>query len=389
MRRRYIWVLFVILFLASFDMHAQMPLLAPYARTIGATSMVIGILLGAYSISNLFGHLVAGPFLDRYSKKLFICVGLFIAGWLLIGHGLVDTPDMLMLLRLIFGFTMAFVTPACSALLGQLARNNEEQGVFMVKKGMVLTAAAIVSPAIGGLLAAKFGYAQAFFIFGVIMMLASFVTLSSLPNKSVLRPIENHSKEDTISPFRTMVATFAIYPAYVAGFAVMYAQGTFMYEIPLLLQRQHLEPTVSGILFSVMGLGSLAVLSQIWLTRTSPLGRIVAALFVLGLMMYTIAVAAPVSLYLTMFIIGACTGVLFPAMTTLLAYYAPPHIYGTAFSIYAAVLSIGSIISPLVAGSTGFVNQSFFGAFLVVTAASLIAGWIGIRLRLDSKPITR
>ncbi len=389
MRRKYVWMLLAILFLAAFDMHAQLPLLAPYARTLGATSLVIGILLGAYSLSNLFGHLIAGPFLDRFSKKLFICVGLLLAGWLLIGQGMADSPETLLWLRLIFGFTMAFVTPTCLALLGQLARDPEEQGVFMVKKGMVLTAASIVSPAIGGVLAAKFGYADAFFIFGAIMMTASLVALWSLPNRKALAQLGKQHSAGSASAFRIMLTTFSIYPAYICGFATMYAQGTFMYEIPLLLQQQNLPPTISGILFSVMGLGSLVTLSQFWLNRTSPVLRCCFALFILGLTMFSLAIAVPVSLYVIMFVIGACFGMLYPAMTTMLAQSAPPEIYGTAFSLYAAALSVGSIIGPMAAGVLQQDHLSFFVSFLVVMVGTLITGWLFTTKRADPQSITR
>jgi MFS family permease len=320
--------------------------------------------------------LIAGPLLDRYSKKIFICAGLFIAGWLLIGQGMADKPETLLWLRLIFGFTMAFVTPTCLALLGQLARNPDEQGVFMVKKGMALTAASIVSPAIGGLLAAKFGYGEAFFIFGGVMMTASIVGLWNLPTKKSLKAMGKQPQGEKVSAFRIMLTTHTMYPAYVCGFATTFASGTIMYEIPLLLQEKQQAPTVSGILFSIMGLGSLVMLSQFWLNRTSPVIRCCVALLVLGLTMYGMALFAPASLYIPVFIIGACFGILYPAMTTMLAQSAPPAIYGTAFSLYAAALSVGSIAGPIVAGAISHGHETFFISFLVAMVGSLITGWL-------------
>lgn len=389
MRGTYVWVLLAILFLASFDMHAQLPLLAPYARTLGATTLVIGILLGAYSMSNLLGHLIAGPLLDRYSKKLFICAGLFLAGWLLVGQGMVDSPDTLLWLRLIFGFTMAFVTPTCLALLGQLARTPEEQGVYMVKKGMALTAASIVAPAIGGLLAAKFGYGDTFFIFGGVMMLASMVGIWSLPTKKALHSMSKPQPEKKVSAFRVMMTTHAMYPAYICGFATTFASGTLMYEIPLLLQEKHLATTVSGIIFSVMGVGSLLMLSQFWLNRISPVVRCSLSMLVLGLTMYSLALFGPANLYAPVFILGACFGVLYPAMTTMLAQSAPPAIYGTAFSLYAAALSVGSIAGPIVAGAISQGHATFFVSFLVAMVASLITGWLYTITHASPRSVTR
>jgi MFS family permease len=246
----------------------------------------------------------------------------------------------------------------------------------MAKNGMVMTAAAVIAPGAGGFLAGYFGYAGAFAFFGAIMLLASLLALRRLPMDQPAPPARADKGEQRAAPVRIgtlLLRNENLYLAFLSGFAVLYAQGTLVYEIPLLIQRQQLPPTVTGILFGVKAAGSMLLLSQLWLNRISPHTRIYLGLFLLGLFMYAVAAGFPGSLYVTMFMVGACFGLLFPAITTMLAQNAPKSMYGGLFSLFSAVLSLGAIISPLVAGFAGNLHHSFFIAFFVVTGSCLIS----------------
>lgn len=371
--------LFFILFLASFDSHAQMPLLGPYAQSLGATAMLIGVILSAYSSSNLIGNLVAGPILDRFSKPYMISGGLFLAGVLLIAQGMVLDLRIFLVLRFVYGFIMAFVTPACFALLGELGRTAEQQGRVMAKNGMVMTLASMISPVIGGFLATHAGYKQAFQLFGVIMLIAAAAAIWKLPSREPretgYKPRESHMRMNRL-PFTKLML------AYLTGFCVLYAQGTLMFEIPLLIERNHLAPSVTGSLFGLMGVGSLAILSIVALQRISPQIRCLAGLTALGLIMYGLALGAHVPLQGWMIGLGVCFGLLFPAMSTILTQNAPREAYGTAFSIFSAVLSIGAMAGPLVAGMLDQMSVSFFAAFLFSFVACILFLWHRIRTKM-------
>ena len=368
-------LLFVVLFVVSFDMHAQTPLLAPYLNMLGVSAVMIGFVLGAYAISNLTGNLIAGPFLDRFPKKWFIAGGLILAGFMLIGQGLVKSTEGFFVFRLLLGFLMAFVSPAGSAMLGETGRTAVEQGELMGKKGLVLTSAGIFSPAVGSFLAVQFGYAQSFVILGYLMMAVGVFAWLVLP-KCVQVEAEFQPQVE-LSGKRGVAAVLEnklLYPAFLGGFAVLYAQGTIIYEVPLLVQKQGLSPAVTGILFSLKGLGTLAVLSQFWLYRISVEQRVFSALAVLSLLLYTLAIGLPVPIHVMMFLMGACLGVLFPALATILTIHSPRELYGSAFSVYSAVLSLGAVISPVIAGMVGNWNHSYFIAFFVAAGVCLVGG---------------
>lgn len=372
----YVWLLYVILFLNSFDMHAQLPLLAPYAASLGAAAMLIGLLLGAYSLSNLVGNLLAGPLLDQYSKKGFIVTGLLLACLLLIAQGYVDEAEELLPLRLVYGFVMAFVTPACFAMLGQIGQTSVEQGKVMAVNGIGLTLASITAPVASGILASAYGYATSFVLFGMIMLLACLLAWMFLPaspkKHAPLTPERTNAAPQVFNSMLLVVGNKQLALACIAGFVLMYAQGTILYEIPLWIHSQQLDPQVTGRLFGFMGVGSLLVLSQFWLQRINAIYRIVAGLFLLGLVCYAIAVGSKLPMSLLLFLKGTCSGLLYPAMATTLTQYSPKGSYGSAFSVFSAVLSVGAMVSPAVAGLCQDLHVSFFLAFLVVTTGSII-----------------
>lgn len=368
-------LLFVVLFVVAFDMHAQTPLLAPYLNILGVSAAVIGFVLGAYAISNLTGNLLAGPFLDRFPKKWFIGGGLILAGFMLIGQGVVKSTEGFFVFRLLLGFLMAFVSPACSAMLGETGRTELEQGKLMGQKGLVLTSAGIISPAVGSFLAVQFGYAQSFVLLGYLMIAVGVFAGLVLPKR-----VEGgvpYQPQAQLTGNKGLVAVFEnrmLYPAFLGGFAVLYAQGTIIYEVPLLIQRQGLSPAVTGILFSLKGLGTLAVLSQFWLYRVSVENRIFASFAVLSMLLYVLAIGIAVPIQVMMFLLGGCFGILFPALATILTVHSPRQLYGTVFSVYSAVLSLGAVISPIVAGLLSNWHHSYFIAFFVTGGVCLIGG---------------
>lgn len=372
-------LLFVVLFLVSFDMHAQTPLLAPYLNILGVSAAMIGFVLGGYAISNLTGNLLAGPFLDRYPKKWFISIGLILAGVMLIGQGVVQHTEGFFAFRLMLGFLMAFVSPACSALLGETGKTAVEQGAIMGKKGLVLTTAGIVSPAVGSFLAVQFGYSQSFIILGYIMMIAGVFAWLVLPVRVAgseygpsLSPTPQKGKGKT--SLSAVLENRLLYPAFLGGFAIIYAQGTIIYEVPLLIQKQGLSPAVTGVLFSLKGLGALAILCQFWLYKVSVEQRIFAGLGVLSLLLYTMAIGVAIPIQIMMFLLGTCFGMLFPALATLLTVHSPREQYGSVFSIYSAVLSMGAVLSPIIAGLLGNWHHSYFIAFFVTAGVCLAGG---------------
>src|SRR5690606_11417966 len=131
--------------------------------------------------------------------------------------------------------------------------------------------------------------------------------------------------------------------------AISCSQGILFFELPLMDTSQE-GMMATGMLFSVISIGSLITLSILFLNRISSFLRTMAGTFVLAITFYVIAANFAVPLYLALLFIGMAKGVIFPAMSTLLIQLSGRERYGRMFSYLSVAFSVGAFIGPLVAG---------------------------------------
>ncbi|TNJ63707.1 MFS transporter [Paenibacillus hemerocallicola] len=372
-----IW-LYLFMFVAFFDLHAQYPILTPFAISLGAAPTFIGWMMGMYSLTHLPGNLLAGYWVDRYGSKLFITLSLMLAGVLLLYQSKVDDPWHLLLIRSISGFVLAFLSPACLAMLAKLGSTRTQQGKLMAGNGLVHTLASVISPAAGALLVAKVGFTTAFAVLGWALIAIGagsyfFVRETKAPNAaqtdSGLQHSHSHHGITLPSSGRGMQAGGGIpWLFYGVPLGLACSQGILFFELPLMKASQQSLLT-SGLLFSMVSLGALCTLSMLFLHKYSPFIRTMFGAFALALAFFGLAVDWPAPLSFSLFLIGMAKGVVFPAMATLLASVSSANRYGRVFSFLAISSSMGAFIGPVVAGQLRHAVSPYFIAFLIMMLA--------------------
>lgn len=368
-----VW-LYLFLFVAFFDLHAQYPMLTPFAVSLGAAPSFIGLVMGMYSLTHLPGNLIAGVAVDRFGSRLFISASLIGAGILLLFQARVTDPWQLLYIRSISGFVLAFLSPACMSLLARLAKDHIQQGKLMVGNGLVHTIASVVSPAAGAYLAATIGFSQSFAMLGLILFITGVFSLwfvkDAAPTpreieadkKTQISPQTTHN-EQTSSPEGTPSRLPWTIFSLPVGLAC--AQGILAFELPL---RGTDSATImsTGILFSVVSLGALVTLGLLFLNRYLPYLRTLFGVLMLAICYYGLASGWPVPLLVLLFAIGMAKGVIFPAMTSFLLQLCGPTRYGRTFSLLSISLSIGSFIGPVAAGAVREHFSPYFLSFLAL-----------------------
>src|SRR5690606_6293960 len=86
----------VILFIAFFDTFTQIPLISPYAASLGAGAVMTGWIVGIYSLTNSFGNIAAGFVLDKGGRRLPLAIGLAWTGFAAFLYGPARTPVQLL-----------------------------------------------------------------------------------------------------------------------------------------------------------------------------------------------------------------------------------------------------------------------------------------------------
>ncbi|MFC5702892.1 MFS transporter [Cohnella faecalis] len=392
-----VW-LYLFLFVAFFDLHAQYPMLTPFAVSLGAAPSFIGLVMGMYSLTHLPGNMLAGYGVDRYGSRWFIAASLTGAGILLILQSRVTDPWHLLYIRSASGFVLAFLSPACMALLAKLARDHIHQGKLMAGNGLVHTVASVVSPAAGAWLAATIGFGASFAILGWGLLFTGITSIlfikepvkirqtSSLEQGGVdsdqgasdLRKTTSAANKTAASGGRFPWAVFAI------PISLACAQGILSFELPL-RARTSAEVLAVGLMFSVVSLGALATLVLLFLNKYLPYIRTVAGLSLLAVAYYGLASGWPLPLSMMLFVIGMAKGIIFPAMTSFLIQLSGEARYGRTFSFLSISLSIGSFLGPVLAGAARDSFSPFFISFLALMLAMAVifprpafrAGWNG------------
>lgn len=360
-----IW-LYLFLFVAFFDLHAQYPILTPFAISIGAAPSFIGLMMGIYSITHLPGNWIAGFSVDRYGSRIFIVFSLMTAGIILLLQARVTDPWQLLVLRSLSGFVLAFLSPACMALLARLATNQSEQGKLMAGNSLVHTLASVISPAAGALLVAKIGFNTSFFMLGVLLIVISicaFFFIRDVPTAPVLPTDSAHpaiAPEGAPTPVPLVV--------YILPIAMACAQGILSFELPLLATSKDALMT-TGLLFSVVSLGALITLSMLFLNRYSAYQRSLWGALMLALAYFALAVDVPSPVWMLLLVLGMAKGIIFPALSTLLIQLSGGTRYGRTFSLLSIAFSIGAFLGPMLAGQLREHLSPYILAFAVLMLA--------------------
>ncbi|CAI6083359.1 Multidrug resistance protein MdtG [Paenibacillus sp. JJ-100] len=374
-----IW-LYLFLFLAVFDLHAQYPILTPFAISLGAAPTFIGWMMGIYSLTHLPGNLIAGTEIDKHGSRRYIVFSLVGAGIILLLQAHVHTPWQLLALRSISGFVLAFLSPACLALLAQLSTDPVKQGKYMSGHGVVHTLASVVSPAAGAVIVGAMGFSATFSSLGYLLILTGVIALLTMPRglapkpQPLTEPAKSipahansaHTQTDTSKVFLPVSWRYFMLPLVIAC-----AQGILFFELPL---RGDGDSSImsTGLLFSIISIGALFTLSMLFLNRYSPKLRLVVGVLLMSLSFFVMAAIPQVSLTVVLFVLGMSKGIIFPAMATLFIHLSGGSKLGRIFSLQSIATSIGSFIGPITAGQLRLGVSPYFIAFILLMIGILL-----------------
>ncbi|MEK4252288.1 MFS transporter [Paenibacillus sp. FSL W7-1287] len=370
--------LYLFLFIAFFDLHAQYPILTPFAISLGAAPSFIGLMMGLYSITHLPGNLMASVYVDRFGSRPFIVISLLLAGAILLFQAYVTNPWQLLLLRSIAGFVLAFLSPACLSLLARLSTDISEQGKLMAGNGLVHTLASVVSPAAGAFLVAKLGFTAAFYILGWILIITAILAMffikeskiapASKANQNAQPEISSPNHHTIEQSGDTLKSTSLSWKIFMIPIGLSCALGILTFELPLMVQNNGSIMT-TGLLFTVISIGSLITLCMLFINKYNPAYRTILGTIALTVLYFLLASNLSIPFMLLLLLIGMCKGIVFPALSHWLIQVSDGERYGRTFSMLAIASSIGAFLGPFLAGHLRDFISPYFIAFVILAVA--------------------
>lgn len=379
------WVPVTVLFASFLDIFALLPTVAPYARSLGASTVAVGVVVGAYSLANLPANLIGGILVDRYGRRRVIIASLAAAGAAVAAYSLATTLALLILIRLLHGVAGGILMPAVFALASQNATAGSHGRTFG-KLGAVIGFAAVVAPASAGIIRQTAGYDAVFLTVAAALLLAAvFATLAVFdPPRD---PAVTVATVDQRAVFRALLAIQPLRRALAATVLLTLAAGVLAAYLPDAADAAGARASMVGALFTVYALcAGVVMLSRLSAridVRGSDRPAAVGLTVIAGA--FAVFTFAPNVAVLTVgaAVFGTGYGLVFPAVSAATSLATDGSVRGRAFGLFNVAFSVGLAFGPVTVG--WLANRlATISPFLV--AAGLLTVGTGVLLVAARRP---
>jgi DHA1 family tetracycline resistance protein-like MFS transporter len=346
-------------------------------------SIVLGFLLGVFSIAQFIGAPVLGALADRYGRKklLLLSIAGTLVGYILFAAGIIERSIVLCFAsRLLDGFTGGNISIAMSAIADVTEEKDRAKNFGLI--GMSFGLGFILGPFAGGVLSdpqlvSWFNYATPYLfaailsLFNIGVMLLVFRETLVIHKAGAVRLWTGFSNLGKAFASRDTRNIFAVLFLLVFGFNFF----TQFFQVFLIHKFSF---TASDIAWLFAYIGLWLALAQGLVTRPLsqkyPPATLVSVTALLGAAVFPLLLLPHQSwwLYLIVPFIAVFNGVNTPNLTAVISMQADKDGQGSILGIRQSVLSAAMAIPPIIAGFITSVDVS-----LPIWAAGLstFAGW--------------
>ncbi|HUP44696.1 MAG TPA: MFS transporter [Thermoanaerobaculia bacterium] len=399
MRRASLLVLFLTVFIDLIGFGMVIPFLSFYAREYGASGVVVGAVVGIYSIMQFFFAPVWGRLSDRIGRRPVILISLTAScvGYLL--FAVADNLAILFVSRIVAGAGGANIGTAQAYITDVTTPAERARGMGII--GAAFGLGFILGPPLSGLLSAAGssrglhgnllpGLAAA--VLSLIALLLAFTVLAESKPPG-LQPRRGLPPQFDRRTWRMVAREGSLNALMSALFLTVLSVAGMEITVTLLARdRFQFEQLDLAYLFLFMGV----IVGGI---QGGLIGRLAKAvgekrLIVIGAASFTIAFLAVPSFYQVPLLYAAALfvaigqGLTYPSLTSLVSKEAPANERGTILGLATAVGSLARFVGPVIAGflyDLGGPQVAFYGA----AAFTILAMLIGLTLRqpADGEPV--
>lgn len=349
----------------------RMPLLPLLARELGATPPMIGVVVGASTVTGIFLKLPAGAWSDVLGRRPLLIAGTIVFAAMPFTYLGVASLGTLIALRSIHGAATAIVGPVASASLSDIAP-ADRRATWLSTYSMVQGVGQALGPVIAGYLVAAGRYDLAFAAAGVLaaatpLLAARWPVRSSARagwtgRGQLSRGILDASRQPLIVlTSLTQAAQFVLNGA-LSAFLPLFARDVAGLGIAQLGWLFALQTATTLTVRPVMGMVS---------DRVDRRSVIVAGLSVCSTAVWLISFArgwAALVAAVAAYAVGvAVTSAATTAFITDLSHRAR---YGTSHGLFGSIYDVGDAAGPILAGLL-VASLGYAGMFRVMACVSL------------------
>lgn len=376
-----ILLLMLNIFLVFTGIGLIIPIMPTYMNELHITGGLVGLLVAAFSLTQLIFSPIAGRLSDTIGRKKMIVIGMVIFAVSELLFGLASAPILLFASRLLGGIGAAFIMPSIMAYTADVT-SNEERATGMGYINAAITTGFIIGPGIGGFIA-EYGIRVPFFAAAAAGAIAALITLFILPESTKSeKPLISNAIPVKKQSLVTQLLHSYREPYFLSLIIVFVASfGLANYETVFSLFVDHKFQFTPRDIAYIITFGSIAgavvqvtlfgwLLNHFGEKKVISYCLIIAGIFVL----MTIFVNKYWMIFVVTFIVFLAIDILRPAIGTQMSKMAQDQ-QGYVAGLNSAYTSLGNIAGPIVAGFLFDININFpyIAAFFILVLCYLLS----------------
>jgi MFS family permease len=373
------WILFFLsasVGVAMIGLGIIWPLVPVYAVDLGASGFQVGLIIAVFNVARALLNPFSGRLSDRWGRKPFIVLGLFLYGVVSVFYVMAITVESLILVRIIHGFTSVLVIPVAMALTGDIAPQHR-LGLYMGTLNMAVMLGFAIGPVLGGGIREYFGMAAAFYSMGGLALVTLVGVMVFLPKDSR----EKVSRGDQpVAPLNVLLKHRVVQGLFLLRFFIAAGQGSVYTFLPILALHMQITSSQVGLILGV-NIFLIVFLQRICgdiADRVDPRymiigGTLLSALAVLG-MPFVFGFYKILFLNIVM---GIGNGIAMPGGFVITGQLGRSMGMGSVMGLTDTGWSVGMIVAPVMSGiimdSLGVPSIFITGGVLTIIGVLLLA----------------
>lgn len=339
-------------------MSAIVPFLPLFVRELGVTEFKetakwSGLVFAGPFFLSFFLAPVWGSLGDKYGRKIMTLRAVFGLALAQIIVGFSTNTTHLFMGRLLQGALSGFLPAAMALIASNTPENKTGYALGLLQSSTA--AGTILGPLAGGVLSDLIGFRNVFFVVAFLLVVSGIMVMIFVVEEN---KVSGNEKSNFIDNWKYLLRRQSLlFPALMimlTALGLAFIRPIFVLYVETLDVNQNILPTVTGGLFSIIGIFS--TISSAWwgkrVENTKIRNNIIIAA-VLSALMYSVhaVVYDPYKLIPVEIILGFAYGALLPLMFTTISTNINVERRGGILGIAASFQILGNMIGPVLGGS--------------------------------------
>jgi len=394
--QRTLYIMFVAQLMTAIGFSSIFPFFPLYVKQLGSSfglnlDMLAGLVFSSQAFTMMIASPIWGALADRYGRKLMVERAMFGGSVILLLMAFVQSAEQLVLLRAIQGLVTGTVAAANALVASGTPREHAGYGMGLLQVGQ--GAGIAFGPIIGGAVADRFGYAAAFYVTAVLLLLGGLLVLIGVKEPFEKRPLQAKGRAaGVLRAWRDIFALPGVPVTFVLQFLSQLGTNLLTPVLPLFI------PTVIGAsqdlnTFTGLVVGATAATSTVSSIYFGRLGDrvghrvILIGSLVVGGLFYIpeVIVNTGWQILALQALVGVAAGGIVPSISALQARFTHRGMEGAVYGLDNSIGSGARSLAPMI-GAGIAVSWSLRAAFPITGGIMILAAfttWLLLPKRTD------